>query len=69
MLSDDAAFGRLMPSQRCADEIEADYAVCKASMLCAMLEPEPQPYARCLRTVRRAAVPPRAWVQATKRAP
>ena len=70
MMADDAAFARLMSPQRCADEIDADYGTCKASYLCAMLEPEPPPYAACLKRVRaQAATPPAGWVPAVKRQP
>ena len=69
LLRDDGAFGRLMSPQQCADEIESDYAVCKASMLCAMLEAEPAPYAACLAAVRKGAVRPRGWQAAVKRKP
>ena len=37
-LHDDAAFVRHLSAQRCADEVEAPYAQCKASALCAMGE-------------------------------
>ena len=69
LLRDDAAFGQLMSPQQCADEIESDYAICKASMLCAMLEAEPAPYAACLAAVRKGAVRPRGWQTAVKRKP
>ena len=39
-LHDDAAFVRHLSAQRCADEVEAPYAQCKASALCAMGELE-----------------------------
>ena len=65
----DSAFVAHMSAQRCADEVEADYGRCKAAVLCAMVEPEPAPYARCLRRVSAAAVAPRGWTRATKRTP
>jgi hypothetical protein len=34
---DDAAFGAAMGAQRCADEIEPDYARCKAGAVCGVL--------------------------------
>ena len=67
--ADDAAFARLLTPQRCADEIDADYAVCKASFLCAKLEPEPRPYEACLKRLRKRAVPPAGWSPAVKRQP
>lgn len=67
--ADDAAFARLMSPQRCADEIDAEYGTCKASYLCAMLEPEPSPYAACLKRLRKRAVAPPGWVAAVKRQP
>ena len=69
LLADDAAFGRLFRPQRCADEIDAAYGVCKASFLCAALQPEVASYAACLRRVRSAAVPPPGWSPAQKRTP
>ena len=66
---DDAAFARLMSPQQCADEIDAAFAVCKASYLCAKLEPEARPYAVCLKRVRAQAVTPPGWSPAVKRAP
>ena len=68
LLGDEAGFGALMTPQRCADEIEADYGRCKAAFLCAALEPQPQPYAACLRRTK-SARPPEGWVPSTKRMP
>mmetsp|Transcript_8603 Transcript_8603/g.27281 ORF Transcript_8603/g.27281 Transcript_8603/m.27281 type:complete len:164 (-) Transcript_8603:60-551(-) len=69
LLADDAAFGRLFRPQRCADEIDAAFGVCKASFLCAALQPEVASYTVCLRRVRSAAVPPPGWSPAQKRTP
>jgi hypothetical protein len=66
---DDDAFGRYMTPQRCADEVESDYGVCKASVLCAVLEAETSAYATCLRNMRARAIAPRGWVAAVKRQP
>jgi hypothetical protein len=66
---DDATFGMLMSPHACADQVESEYAVCKASVVCAMLEVEPRPYARCLQAVRSGARAPSGWVPAVKRAP
>lgn len=68
LLGDDAGFGVLMTPQRCADEIDADYGRCKAAFLCAALEPQPQPYAACLRHTK-SARPPSGWEPSTKRMP
>ena len=65
----DAGFAAHFPPQRCADEIEADYAKCKASVICAMREVEPTPYAACLRRVRSHAHAPHGWSEASKRRP
>ena len=67
-LHDDRAFVRHMSAQRCADEVEADYARCKASVLCALTELEESGYATCLADVRAHAIQPPGWVLATKRA-
>ena len=69
MARDDEAFAQVMTPQRCADEIESDYAICKAAFLCAKLQPEPAPYARCLGAVRNQAAPPQGWVPRLKRTP
>lgn len=66
---DDAAFVRHVSAQRCADEIDSDYGMCKASYLCAVLEPEASPYAACLQRLRKSAVPPPGWKAAVKRQP
>ena len=42
LLDDDRAFGSLMSAQRCADEIEADYATCKVRAPAARIQPLPQ---------------------------
>lgn len=68
LLSDGREFARLMSPQRCADEIDANFAVCRASFVCAALEPQPQPYASCLR-VSKFAPTPDGWVERQKRAP
>ena len=68
LLGDNREFARLMTSQRCADEIDADFATCKASFLCAALEPQPEPYSSCLR-VAKFASPPEGWVRSAKRLP
>eukprot|EP00967_Tisochrysis_lutea_P121289 scaffold199704_cov28-Tisochrysis_lutea.AAC.2 len=60
---DDGAFCDFMPAQRCADEIESNYAKCKAAVICAISEGEPGAYSRCLTDVRRAAVAPVACQQ------
>jgi hypothetical protein len=65
----DTAFARHMPPQRCADEIEPDYAKCKAAVVCALVHLEPRPYAECLQRVRSHAVQPAGWVAAQKRMP
>ena len=49
--------------------IDAAFGVCKASFLCAALQPEVASYAACLRRVRSAAVPPPGWSPAQKRTP
>lgn len=67
---DDAYFCAQMPPQRCADEIEPDYAKCKAAVVCAVSEGEPVAYAACLRQIRASAVPPEACrMPARKREP
>ena len=68
-LHDDAAFVRHLSAQRCADEVEAPYAQCKASALCAMGELEDEAYLACIRRTSRRALPPPGWVQAVKRPP
>ena len=68
-LRNDTKFAQLYSPQRCADEIEADYAKCKASALCALTELEPRPYAECLASVHAHAVPPPGWSPANKRQP
>ena len=68
-LRDDAAFVAYMPAQQCADEVEADYAKCKASALCAMGELEDEPYKTCLQRTRSQARPPPGWTQGVKRKP
>ena len=68
-LHTDATFALHMPAQRCADEVESDYARCKASVICAVEELEPAPYAACLGRVRDAAVRPADWLEAVKRQP
>jgi hypothetical protein len=67
---DDGYFSAQMPPQRCADEIEPNYAKCKAAVVCAVSEGEPAAYAACLRQVRASAVAPEACrVPARKREP
>ena len=68
-LQDDAAFVRHLSAQRCADEVEAPYAECKASALCAMGELEDEAYLACLRRTSKRALPPPGWVQGVKRKP
>ena len=68
-LHDDRAFVRHLSAQRCADEVEAPYAECKASVLCAMGELEDEPYKACLRRTSARAQPPPGWVQGVKRKP
>ncbi|KAL1510740.1 hypothetical protein AB1Y20_007027 [Prymnesium parvum] len=68
-LLDDALFIRYMSAQRCADEVDADYGKCKASLFCAMVELEPRPYSRCLKHIRANAIPPALWREAAKRMP
>lgn len=68
-LLDDAQFAQHMPAQRCADEVEPDYAKCKASVICAMVELEPRRYAKCINRVRASAIPPLGWREAEKRKP
>ena len=58
-----------MSAQRCADEVESDYAKCKASVICAMVELEPRAYSRCLARVRARAAAPPGWREAVKRQP
>lgn len=66
-LREDARFAQLMSAQRCADEVEPEYGKCKASVVCAHLELEPAPYAKCIQAVRAEAVPGPGWTQAVKR--
>ena len=65
----DAAFVQHLSAQRCADEVEAPYAQCKASALCAMGELEDEAYLACIRRTSRRALPPPGWVQAVKQPP
>ena len=65
-LRDDEAFGRHMSAQRCADEVDANFAKCKAAMLCAMQELEDERYVECSRKVVASAVPPTWWVEGVK---
>lgn len=67
-LRDDATFGWLMSAQRCADEVEPDYAKCKASVVCAHTELEVEGYIKCLQAIRQNAIRPSAWAEAVKRA-
>ena len=69
LVADDYAFADHMPAQRCADEIDSAFDVCKASYLCAILEPEPEPYDACLKRVKAGAVVPPGWVAGVKRVP
>ena len=59
--------GRTRCAKRCADEVEPEYGKCKASVVCAHLELEPAPYAKCIQAVRAEAVPGPGWTQAVKR--
>jgi hypothetical protein len=68
-LRDDAAFVRHLSAQRCADEVEAPYAQCKASALCAMGELEDEAYLACIRRTSKRALPPPGWVQGVKQSP
>ena len=63
----DRVFGKTMPPQQCADEIEADYGKCKASFVCALTELEPAGYALCIAKVRSNSRRPLAWVPQHKR--
>ena len=68
-LHGDAAFVQHLSAQRCADEVEAPYAQCKASALCAMGELEDDAYLACIRRTSRRALPPPGWVQGVKQPP